>query len=173
MKLQLSTDWKEFLHALIARRVRFVLVGGHAVAAWGEPRMTEDLDVLVGPSLANARRLRRALADFGFGDIAPTAEDFLDERKVWMLGRKPNRIDILTAIDGVSFAAVWRGRVPIDLDGGELFIIGREELLANKRAARRPKDLADVAAIERMPAASSTPGVRKAATAKKKARQRR
>jgi hypothetical protein len=70
VKIDLNRDWSEFLHALISRRVRFVLVGGHAVAGHGEPRLTEDLDVLVEPTLANARRLREALVDFGFGALA-------------------------------------------------------------------------------------------------------
>ncbi len=61
MKIELNRDWSEFLCALIARRVRFVLVGGHAVAGHGEPRLTEDLDVFVSPTLGNARRLREAL----------------------------------------------------------------------------------------------------------------
>ena len=68
MKIELNRDWSEFLCALIGRRVRFVLIGGHAVAGHGEPRFTEDLDVFVEPTLANARRLRAALADFGFGE---------------------------------------------------------------------------------------------------------
>jgi hypothetical protein len=71
VKIELKRDWSEFLSVLIARRVKFVLVGGHAVAGHGEPRFTEDLDVFVEPSLANARRLARALKDFGLGTALP------------------------------------------------------------------------------------------------------
>ena len=67
MKIELNRDWTEFLSALISRRVRFVIVGGHAVAGHGEPRLTEDLDVFVERSPANARKIRQALVDFGFG----------------------------------------------------------------------------------------------------------
>ena len=94
MKIDLSRDWNEFLSALIARRVRFVLVGGHAVAGHGEPRLTEDLDVFVELTAANARRLRDALGDFGFGDVAPTVEELATVDKIFMLGRKPWRIDM-------------------------------------------------------------------------------
>jgi hypothetical protein len=73
VKLQLNPDWTEFLSLLISKRVRFVLVGGHAVAAHGEPRLTEDLDVFVNPTLANAARLRDAL--LAFGDIVETDTD--------------------------------------------------------------------------------------------------
>jgi hypothetical protein len=166
MKLQLNPDWTEFLSVLISRRVKFVLIGGHAVAAWAEPRMTEDLDVLVAVSRTNAQRLRSALVDFGFGAVLPKSSSaFLEEGKIWMLGRKPNRVDILTAIDGVTFDAVWRGRVRVDFDAGELFLIGREQLLANKRAAGRPKELADAAAIEKY--APPTPDKRRAPTSKR------
>jgi hypothetical protein len=72
VKIELNRDWTEFLSALISRRVRFVIVGGHAVAGHGEPRLTEDLDVFVERSVVNARRIRQALVDFGFGNVAPT-----------------------------------------------------------------------------------------------------
>ena len=171
MKLELPPDSSEFLRALISHRVRFVIVGGHAVAAWAEPRLTLDLDILVGPTLANARRLRRALVDFGFGAAVPRAEAFLEPGKVWMLGRKPQRIDILTSIDGVTFGEVWRGRVALAFDHGELFVIGREALLANKRASGRPKDLADVDAIERL--APAAPGRRSAGAGTEPSRKRK
>ncbi len=82
MKIELSRDWTEFLSVLIARRVRFVLVGGHAVAGHGEPRLTEDLDLFVEPTAANARRLREALEDFGFGAVAPGVEELATADKM-------------------------------------------------------------------------------------------
>lgn len=151
MKVELNRDWTEFLCALIVRRVRFVLVGGHAVAGHGEPRLTEDLDVFVEPTLANGRRLRAALLDFGFGEGVPPATVLAANDKVFMLGRKPNRIDILTGIDGVSFADAWASRVEAEFEATPLFVIGREALLANKRASGRDKDLLDVALLEAHP----------------------
>jgi hypothetical protein len=149
MRVELNRDWSEFLCALISRRVRFVLVGGHAVAAHGEPRLTEDLDVLVEPVLANAHRLHKALVDFGFGEVAPPAEELATPDRIFMLGRKPWRIDILTGIDGVTFDEVWEGRVEAAFVASPLYIIGRKALIANKRAAGRDKDLLDVALLER------------------------
>jgi len=104
VEVELNRDWTEFLCALIARRVRFVVVGGHAVAGHGQPRMTEDLDVFVEPAAENARRLREALVDFGFGAEAPPVSELARKDRVFMLGKKPWRIDVLTGIDGVSFA---------------------------------------------------------------------
>ena len=151
MKIDLNRDWSEFLCALIAHRVRFVMIGGHAVAAHGEPRLTEDLDVFVEPTPANARRLRAALGDFGFGAAAPSLTLLAARDKVFMLGRKPWRIDILTGIDGVSFREAWAGRVEAEFMASPLFVIGRRALIKNKRAAGRAKDLLDVAQLEALP----------------------
>lgn len=151
MKLNFEGHWNEFLSALIARRVRFVIVGGHAVAGHGEPRFTEDLDVFVEPTLANAKRLRAALIDFGFASSAPAAEKLAVRGKVWIMGSKPWRIDILTGIDGVSFRTAWASRVEAKFVTRPLYVIGRKALLANKRAAGRTKDLADVALLENHP----------------------
>jgi hypothetical protein len=148
VKVELGPDWTEFLELLTSHRVRFMLVGGHAVASHGEPRFTEDLDVFVAISPANARRLREVLIDFGFGDEVPEVEAFMTEGKVWMVGRKPWRIDVLTSIDGVTFDEAWKGRSYAKFNTGRLPIIGLKELLKNKKAAGRPKDLADVAALE-------------------------
>ncbi len=151
MKIELSRDWSEFLSALIARRVRFVLVGGHAVAGHGEPRLTEDLDVFVEPTASNAGRLRLALVDFGFGAVAPGVEELATADRIFMLGRKPWRIDILTGIDGVTFRKAWATRVEADFAAKPLYVIGRDALIANKRASARDKDLLDVALLERSP----------------------
>ncbi len=101
--------------------------------------MTEDLDVFVEPSLANARRLRDALVDFGFGAIAPSAGELAKPDRVFMLGRKPWRIDVLTGIDGVTFARAWASRVEAEFVEKPLYVIGREALIANKRAAARSR----------------------------------
>ena len=148
MKIALNHDWSEFLCVLIAHRVRFLLIGGHAVAAHGEARLTEGLDVFVDPSQANAKRLREALVAFGFGADLPPIAAFAAPDKVFMLGRKPWRVDILTGIDGVSFKEAWASRVKAAFVAEPLYVIGRDALLANKRASGRSKDLADVALIE-------------------------
>lgn len=151
MKLSIDRDWYEFLCALIDRQVKFLVVGGHAVAAHGHPRFTKDLDVLVAASVANGQRLRAALTDFGFGAVAPAASELAKPGPGWLLGRVPNRIDIITKIDGVTFARAWSNRVAAELDSARtVWIIARSDLIANKRAAARLQDLADVAALEAM-----------------------
>lgn len=143
----LSTDWKEFLELLLSHRVRFMLIGGHALAIHARPRFTEDLDVFVEMSELNAKRLRAVLDAFGFGTVAPSVDDLMDPRKVFMLGERPHRIDILTSISGVEFADAWDDHILLELDFGSIPVIGRQSLIRNKTASGRPKDLADLAML--------------------------
>ena len=143
----LTQDWREFLSLLISHRVRFVVVGGHAVAIHGSPRMTEDLDVFVETSPTNARRLRRTLVEFGFGEAAPDEELLATPDKVFMIGVKPYRIDILTRISGVAFEEAWATRTRVRTAAGQVPFLSRELLLRNKAASGRDKDLADLALL--------------------------
>jgi hypothetical protein len=106
--MTLPADWSEFIGLLCSHRVRFLVVGAHALAASGRPRATQDLDLFVEPSAANARRLGRALGEFGFGDLAKEAAQFTVRDRMAILGREPLRIDIMTSITGVSFSRAWR-----------------------------------------------------------------
>jgi len=125
-----------------------VVVGGHALAYHGRPRYTKDLDVFVEPTPENAARLLLALADFGFSSLELKAADFDRPGMVVQLGIAPNRIDLLTAIDGVSFDQAWQGRVAGRFGTESVPFLGRRELLANKRAVGRLQDLADIEALE-------------------------
>lgn len=145
--LHLNDDWNEFLRVLTSAGTRYLLIGGHALAVHAQPRFTEDLDVFVQPSLANAKRLRAALVEFGFGSVIPEATELAKPGLVWMLGRKPRRIDILTGISGVTFTEAERGSVTVTVADTRVPVIGREALIRNKIASARPKDLADVAIL--------------------------
>jgi len=136
------------LRLLTHHRVRFLLIGGHAISIHARPRHTEDLDLLIEPTRANAGRVLATLADFGFGDVAPAAELLSRPEKVFMLGRRPYRIDLLTRIDGVTFRQAWRNHLKVPLAGVQVPVIGRAALIRNKLAAGRPKDLADVVMLE-------------------------
>jgi hypothetical protein len=142
-----SSDFEELLRCLNARSVSAVVVGGHALAFHGRPRYTKDLDLLVEPSPANAERLLLALGDFGFGDAGLVPEDFTTPGKIVQLGVAPNRVDLMTAIDGVTFAEAWAGRVAGRFGAQPVFYLGRAEFLCNKRTSGRPQDLADIDAL--------------------------
>jgi predicted nucleotidyltransferase len=139
-------DCREFLRCLIAREVRFLVVGGHAVSFHGYPRFTHDIDVVVIPEPTNVEALLAALSDFGIESVALQVSDFLKPTTV-VLGRPPDQVDIMTFIKGVDLSDAWARREVGDLDGVEVAFISRRDLIANKRAVGRPEDLADIARI--------------------------
>lgn len=153
----LTKEWVEFLGVLSRHGVRFLLIGGHALAVHGRPRYTEDLDVFVDPTAANARRVSAAVVEFGFAETGRDWRWFAKPYRIAMLGRVPFRIDILTGISGVSFRAAWRNRISVDLSIGSVPVIGIDELRANKLASGRPKDLLDLALLDELAAPPTTP----------------
>jgi hypothetical protein len=140
----LTKDFKEFLQCLNARGVECLVIGGHAVAFHGYPRATADLDVWIAVNPANAARVVAALEEFGF-DLPELRPDlFLREDRVIRMGIAPNRIEIQTGIDGVTFAECYPQRVAVELDGIPIWFISLADLKINKRASGRNKDLADL-----------------------------
>lgn len=149
MSLALDPDFADFVECLARADVRYLIVGGYALAAHGLPRATGDLDVWVLIDPTNARGIVDALDEFGFGGLGLAADDFLAPDQVIQLGYPPYRIDILTAIDGVEFPEAWSRRIVVSVDGLALSVIGREDLIANKLASGRPRDIDDVDRIRR------------------------
>ena len=141
--MELNRDFSEFIACFAARDVRFLIVGGYAVAAHGHPRYTKDLDVWVRVDPENARRIIDALDDFGFGGLGLAEDDFLADDVVVQLGREPQRIDLLTFVSGVEFDDAYSNRVIVEIGGIEVPVIGRAELRRNKLATGRLRDLAD------------------------------
>ncbi len=145
--MELPRDWNEFIGLLCRHRVRFLIVGGHAMAVHGRPRFTDDLDVFIERMPANVKRLAAALEDFGFHELAAAADRFLEHDTMASLGTAPLRIDITNNIAGVTFQAAWKRRVRARFGGRAVGFIGRQDLLRNKRAAGRTKDLLDIALL--------------------------
>ena len=143
----LNSAFKEFAGLLNANAVEYLVVGGYALAAHGHPRYTGDIDFWVSGEAGNVVRLLRALHDFGFGSLGLVATDFTADTVV-QLGQPPRRIDLLTGIDGVEFAACWGRREPLVVAGVSLNVIGLADFKDNKRAAGRLKNLADLQALE-------------------------
>jgi hypothetical protein len=131
----LNRDFKEFAELLNARSVDYLVIGGYALAAYGHPRYTGDIDFWIRPTAANIARLLHVLTDFGFGSLGLAASDFATESIV-QLGQPPRRIDLMTAIDGVSFETCFGRREQVELAGVQLSIIGLDDFKTNKRAAQ-------------------------------------
>ncbi len=147
----LNEDFLDLLSALLAANVRFLVVGAYAVGVHGHPRATKDLDILVEASAENAKRVLDAMRSFGapLGDLVPS--DLEKPGTGFKMGMAPRRIDILTQVSGVTFEEAWDSRIEAGFGKTvRCFVIGLDALVANKRAAGRPQDLADVDVLERI-----------------------
>ena len=149
MTARWSPDFLDLLTALNGADASYMLVGGHAVGIFGRPRATKDFDLWIEASPENAARVMDALREFGapLGDV--TEADFAVGGNGFRMGAPPFRIELLTEISGVSFGEAWTRRETHELDGTRCYVISREDLLTNKRAAGRPQDIADVDVLER------------------------
>lgn len=144
----MNRDFRDLLAAFNAEGVEYLVVGAHALAAHGHVRATKDLDVWVRPSVSNAGRVARALGRFGAALRDLTEVDLTRPGLVFQIGVAPLRIDVLTSIDGVSFAAAWRSRIRTRFADEPASVLSYRHLLQNKRASGRLQDLADVEALE-------------------------
>lgn len=146
----LNPDFRDLLLCFAREGVEYVLVGAYALAFHGVPRATGDIDVFVRPTPANAERTWRALCAFGapLAAAGVKALDFASPGIVYQIGLPPRRVDILTEISGVSFEEAWESRAMAELEGFPIAFLGRDALIANKRACGRLRDLADVERLE-------------------------
>jgi len=140
----LNPDFKEFIQSLNDNGVRYLVIGGYAVALHGYPRYTKDLDVWIERGPENAAKLMQALVQFGFGSLELTVEDFLEPEQIIQLGYPPNRIDLITSPPGVDFDRSYAARVVVTIDDVPVYFIDLENLKKTKRAAGRLQDLADL-----------------------------
>lgn len=140
----MNRDYVEMLAALSDAGAEFLVVGAHALAFHGVPRATGDLDLWVRPTPENAECVWRALVEFGAPLDQLTLEDLSREDLVFQIGVVPNRIDILTSITGVAFDEAWEARAQVEIEGLRVPVLGRSELVRNKRAVGRTRDIADI-----------------------------
>jgi hypothetical protein len=148
METPLPPDFKEFLALLNSEKIDYLLVGGYAVSYHGYPRPTGDLDVWVDSQPDSAARLISVLSKFGFAGPGVTPELFLTPGRVVRMGVPPVRIEIINKVSGLDFSASYPHRVEAVLDGVPVRIIAREDLIVNKTAAGRDKDLNDLKHLE-------------------------
>lgn len=140
----LNQDFKEFLQSLNANDVRYLVIGGYALAFHGHPRYTKDLDIWIDLDEGNADKIVKALNDFGFGSLELKATDFLEPDMIIQLGYPPSRIDLLVGLKGADFDEAYSNRKAVAIDEVLINVIDRANLINLKREAGRPQDLADI-----------------------------
>jgi hypothetical protein len=152
----MNPDFEEFFELLNDRGVEFLLIGGVAYNYYAPPRATKDVDVWVRPTPENMQRLVAAIGEFGFpiGELNPN--DFLDSNQILMLGRVPNRIDVIFEPLGIDWPGTWSRRGTARYGRVHIPIVSKEDLISSKRAAARPRDLADVSTLESIPDEASS-----------------
>jgi hypothetical protein len=146
----LNEDYRDMLQALVDEKVSFLLVGAYALAAYGYPRATMDIDIWVMPSPDNADGVLRALLRFGAPLHNVGRADFEKEGTVFQIGVAPRRIDIITAASGLQFEPTFRNSLIVEIEGIQVHIPSVDDLVTNKRASGRTKDLADAEALEEL-----------------------
>jgi hypothetical protein len=142
--MNLTEDFKEFIQLLNKNSAEYIVVGGYAVAAHGYPRYTGDIDFWVRPSYDNAVRIIKSLIEFGFGSIDISSDDLISKNRIIQLGFPPNRIDIITSIDGVDFEECLRDKKEVNIEGIPIPFLSLHHLKLNKIASGRTKDKLDL-----------------------------
>jgi predicted nucleotidyltransferase len=144
MALKLHQDFKDFLKLLNSNKVKYLLIGGYAVGFHGYPRATADLDLWIQMGKSNSQKIVKVVRKFGFDTPDLTESLFLEKNKVIRMGNPPVRIEILTSISGVQFDDCYDHRAITKIDGIKVHIIQHDDLIKNKKASGRLKDLADI-----------------------------
>ena len=144
----LNEDYKDMLQILLNNEVKFLIVGAYALAAYGYPRATGDLDIWVEASAENSKKILSSLTSFGAPTSGLTEKTFMEKGITFQIGVAPCRIDFITHIDGVNFNDAYPSRKTIVMEGLNLPFISKENLIKNKKSTGRDKDLIDAKHLE-------------------------
>jgi hypothetical protein len=145
--MEIQPDFRDLLELFNSHKVKYIIVGGYALAFHGAPRYTGDIDIFVASNAKNAERIFSALEDFGFGSVGLAPADFNKPGRIIQLGVPPVRVDIVTSITGVSWEEAESNRVKGNYGDIRVHYIGRKQLIVNKKAVGRKKDIADLEAL--------------------------
>ena len=145
----LNKDYRDILKAFIEEGAEFLVVGAYALAVYGLPRATGDIDLWINNSSDNTSKVWSALEKFGapLGQIK--RKDLEEPGIVYQIGVAPSRIDIMTSIDDVEFKDAWNRRFTVAVEGLDIPVLCREHLIKNKKAVGRPQDLVDIDYLEK------------------------
>lgn len=142
--MRVEKDFVELLELFNKNKVKYCIIGAFAVGFWGYPRYTKDIDIIVEPTVENAKKIMLALKGFGVVITDLSEDDFSQEHKIIQLGVEPVRIDILTSIEGLNFHDIWENKKTGDYGNQKVFFMGRDELIKSKKKANRDSDKIDI-----------------------------
>ncbi len=154
-KRLLNPDYRDMVECLLKEGVDFMLVGGYAVALHGWPRTTFDIDFWIMANPENAKAVMRAIKAFGAPLMGLTESDFHRPSMVFQIGTEPQRIDIISTADGLDYVDASSRAIKMNIDGLVVKVMSIDDLIVNKRASGRPKDIADALALEKLKARSN------------------
>lgn len=149
MDIELPRDFKELFELLNVNDVKYLMIGGYAVGVYGYSRSTNDIDIFVSDDSENVRRLSTALQNFGF-DSAQLGDFFVQKRCLLELGVEPMKVQFMNFADGLNFAESFASRNVVQVEDIKINTISRSDLIKNKTATGRHKDLADIEVLKKI-----------------------
>ena len=145
--MKVEKDFEELFRLFNKHKVRYCIIGSYAVAYYARPRYTKDIDILIQADVENSKKVVRALEEFGFPSLRLSEEEFQTKKKIIQLGYEPVRIDLLTSVEGCSFACAWKNKARGKFGSENVFFIGLEDLIKLKKKSPRLQDKADLALL--------------------------
>lgn len=142
--MKVEKDYEDILKLFNRHKVKYCIIGAFAVAFYARPRYTKDIDILIDSSPENAKKIIRALTEFGFEDLDLSEDDLCQEGNIIQLGYEPLRVDIVTSLSGTSFDQVWKNKVGADYGREKVYFIGLDDLIQTKKQSSRPQDKVDL-----------------------------
>ena len=146
--MKIEKDYEEFLKLLNKHKVKYCIVGAYAVALYGYPRYTKDIDILIEPTQKNSKKILNALREFGFNSLKLKINDFTKKGNIIQLGYEPVRIDIITSISGYNFSQIWKNKKSTLYGKTKVYFIGKKELVRSKKITDREIDKIDLEKLE-------------------------
>jgi ribosomal protein S8 len=147
--MKVEKDFEDFIKLLNYHEAKYLVVGAYALIYYTLPRNTGDIDFFIEASEVNSQKIINVLNDFGFSGMDFKEKDFTGPDMVIQLGYSPNRIDIITGISGISFSEAYKKRMKGKIGAEDVYFISASDLLKNKKAAGRAKDIADAELLEK------------------------
>ena len=144
-----NSDFTDLLKSFNDHNIKYLVIGGYAYIHYAEPRFTKDMDLWISTDKDNAKKVYRALREFGAPLVNITETDFSEDGTYYQMGIAPVRVDIFMGVPGGNFMACWKKRIAVDFDGLLIPFISKEDLIKIKKASGRPQDLIDVDELQK------------------------